>query len=187
MSEQARALYGRAAIVFDVAMAAHTDPTAAARLVLRDGLTADGQAALLSAIESIPGSTAWSKQRVDELIAGGRDRSVVASVSDEVVGVAFAYLWRDLNTFLFPGPAVLLRRLIVLAEHRSRGVGQALLEAVLQHAVGTPVAWQTNVANRSAVAWFARRGIVPVGSINRGEHHDLIYWIDPDDNVGGVS
>lgn len=75
-------------------------------------------AVLLGLIESIPGSTAWGRARVIELVAEGRDRSVMASLKGQVTVLAFAHGAHDLNLFLYPGSTVILRRLIVVPEYR---------------------------------------------------------------------
>ena len=78
---------------------------------------------------------------------------VVAEVSGVIVGAGFA------------GPSQSPERTAVavrvLAEHRRRGIGSALLDLMLSHASGLSPAWASGMVfedDSEAVAWVQRRG-----------------------------
>lgn len=123
---------------------------------------------VIARMESIPGSTRWTQRRLETLLGDGRDRSSVAKTNDgRICGFAVAYKSGGLNPFMYNEPCVILRRLFVDPDRRGRGLGFQLLSRTVATAEGQPVAWQTSERNHSALRWFARLGLEPVGLITR--------------------
>jgi len=143
-----------------------------------DGLPLDDLDRIARIMQEVPGSSVWTARRIESVIGTGDRSASVVTATGQLAGFAVAYASSDLNTFLFPGDVVLLRRIVVLDPYRGLGLGQLLLERVTDRAGGTAVGWQTSVINRGANDWFRRIGLVPVGYISRSSRTDCIYWVE---------
>ncbi len=123
----------------------------------------------------IPHSSTWTAERLMRLAAQG-DAFILGFEAGAERPMCFAFASRahDFNSFMFPGPCVILRRLWVLPDQRGRGLGSFLLSSVIAEA-DVPVMWQTAIDNDGAVSWFRSKGHQLAGIIRNAEREDAIF------------
>lgn len=142
------------------------------------GISGTSLTDVLARMESIPGSSCWSRERLADLVRDEHDRSIIAHTTDaRLCGFAVAYTADGLNPFMYREPCVILRRLFVEPQQRGRGLGAELLRRTFAAAEALPVAWQTSEDNKLALRWFHGLGIAPMGAITRGDRTDHIFWV----------
>lgn len=118
-----------------------------------------GDVAICSTLEHLvfAGDDPWSPEAFLEALAAGH-HYLSAREGDSLIG--YAGLARV-------GAEAEIHTLAVAPSHQRRGVGRALLRAVLDHAVGATVFLEVRIDNESAIRLYRSEGFVVVG-IRRG-------------------
>jgi ribosomal-protein-alanine acetyltransferase len=109
------------------------------------------------AIEVASFADPWRREGFRDLVLGGAGRLVVAEAADGIVGFAVSYHAAD---------EAEIANVAVAASARRRGIGRALVDAVVAAAAeggARAVFLEVRASNAAAQALYAARGFAPVG------------------------
>ena len=117
----------------------------------------------LARYERLEHEVTMTEEQLDRALFGERRyaETLIAENGDQAVG--FALFFHNFSTFL-ARPGIYLEDLFVVPEHRGRGVGKALLEALARLAVERDcgrLEWAVLDWNESAIAFYERLGARP--------------------------
>jgi GNAT superfamily N-acetyltransferase len=117
----------------------------------------------LARYEKLEHDVVMTEEKLTDSLFGERRYAETLIAEDEDEPVGFALFFHNYSTFLAQ-PGIYLEDLFVVPEHRSRGIGRALLERLAQVAVDRGcgrLEWSVLDWNRDAIGFYERLGAKP--------------------------
>ena len=117
----------------------------------------------LSRYERLEHEVTMTEEKLTEFLFGERPYAETLIAEEEGQPLGFALFFHNFSTFLGQ-PGLYLEDLFVHPEHRSRGVGRALLQRLAQIAVDRGcgrMEWAVLNWNRDAIRFYVRLGAQP--------------------------
>ncbi|HYU63296.1 MAG TPA: GNAT family N-acetyltransferase [Verrucomicrobiae bacterium] len=117
----------------------------------------------LSRYEKLEHEVTMTEEKLTDFLFGERHYAETLIAEDEGQPLGFALFFHNFSTFLGQ-PGLYLEDLFVHPEHRSRGVGRALLHRLAQIAVDRGcgrMEWAVLNWNQDAIRFYARLGAKP--------------------------
>lgn len=117
----------------------------------------------LAVYEKLEDQVTMTEERLGDALFGDRRYAETLIAEDGGEAIGFALFFHNFSTFLAQ-PGIYLEDLFVNPEHRSKGVGRALLERLAQIAVDRGCArleWAVLHWNAEAIKFYERLGARP--------------------------
>jgi GNAT superfamily N-acetyltransferase len=117
----------------------------------------------LARYERLEDEVTMTEEKLDHGLFGERPYAETLIAEDDGTPVAFALFFHSFSTFLAQ-PGIYLEDLFVVPDHRGRGIGKELLQALARIAIERDcgrLEWAVLDWNESAIGFYERLGARP--------------------------